>query len=138
MRQKRNALGFLQEIERKSFNLEAYKFLFDYHGFVPYVGIGVGFENISVSESDQGRSLPTTIYNKLSPNITFGWDIRPSVKGDWWILRTNLRYFPLLSIERQSRKLSLQHLEFNFIQFVFYPQRLKKIKALKIDSLNAK
>ena len=138
MRQKRNALGFLQEIERKSFNLEAYKFLFDYHGFVPYVGIGVGFENISVSESDQGRSLPTTTYNKLSPNITFGWDIRPSVKGDWWILRTNLRYFPLLSIERQSRKLSLQHLEFNFIQFVFYPQRLKKIKALKIDSLNAK
>lgn len=28
----------------------------------------------------------------------------------------------------QEKKLSLQHLEFNFIQFVFYPQRLKKIK----------
>ena len=130
MRQKRAAFGFVQEIERKSFNLETYKFLFDYHGFVPYVGIGLGFENISVTESDRGTTLPTSTYNKLSPNITFGWDIRPSVKGDWWILRTNLRYFPFLSIERQSRKLSLQHLEFNFIQFVFYPQRLKKIKTL--------
>ena len=130
MSQKRKAFGFLQEIKRNSFNLEAYKFLFDYHGFVPYVGIGVGFENISVSESDQGRSLPSSTYNKLSPNITFGWDIRPSVKGDWWILRTNLRYFPFLSVERQSRKLSLQQLEFNFIQFVLYPQRLKKIKKV--------
>ena len=130
MRQKRNALGFLQKIKRNSFNLEAYKFLFDYHGFVPYLGVGLGFENISVVESDRGTSLPTSTYNKLSPNITFGWDIRPSVKGDWWILRTNLRYFPFLSIERQSRKLSLQHLEFNFIQFVFYPQRLKKVRSL--------
>lgn len=129
MKQKRNSLGFLQEIERKSFNLEAYKFLFDYHGFVPYIGVGLGFENISVTELDQGTSLLKTKYNKLSPNITFGWDIRPSVKGDWWILRTNLRYFPSLRIERQSKKLSLQHLEFNFIQFVFYPQRLKKIKS---------
>ena len=129
MRQKRRAFGFIQEIERKSFNLESYKFLFDYHGFVPYVGVGLGFENITVTEFDQGRAVPTTTYNKISPNITFGWDIRPSVKGDWWILRTNLRYFPFLTIERQARKLSLQHLEFNFIQFVFYPQRLKKIKA---------
>ena len=132
MIQKRNAFGFDQEIKRKSLNLEAYKFLFDYHGFVPYVGIGLGFENISVTESDQGRSLSPTTHHKLSPNITFGWDIRPSVKGDWWILRTNLRYFPFLTIERQSKKLSFQHLEFNFIQFVFYPQRLKKVNKLKI------
>ena len=132
MIQKRNAFGFDQEIKRKSLNLEAYKYLFDYHGFVPYVGIGLGFENISVTESDQGRSLSPTTHNKLSPNITFGWDIRPSVKGDWWILRTNLRYFPFLTIERQSKKLSFQHLEFNFIQFVFYPQRLKKVNKLKI------
>ena len=138
MRQKRSAFGFVQEVERKSFNLEAYKFLFDYHGFVPYLGVGVGFENISVIESDQGVTLPTTTYNKISPNITFGWDIRPSVKGDWWILRTNLRYFPFLSIERQEKKLSLQHLEFNFIQFVFYPQRLKKVNRLKSKIIIAK
>jgi hypothetical protein len=44
------------------------------------------------------------------------------------ILRTNLRYFPILNFERQAKKLSLQHLEFNFIQFVLNPQRLKEIK----------
>ena len=79
-------------------------------------------------KSDKGANIPTSTINTLSPNIVFGWDIRPSVKGDWWILRTNLRYFPFLDVERQGKKLSWQHLEFNFIQFVFYPQRLMKIK----------
>ena len=82
-----------------------------------------------ITELDNGTLLSKSYYNKISPNITFGWDIRPSVKGDWWILRTNLRYFPFLNVKRRSKKLSLQHLEFNFIQFVFYPQRLKKIKS---------
>lgn len=126
--QKRSAFGFEQKIVRKSMNFEVYKFIIDYHGFAPYVGLGLSYENIKLSESDNGiDAFPTTI-NKLSSNIVFGWDIRPSVKGDWWILRTNLRYFPFLDIERKGKKLSLQHLEFNFIQFVFYPQRLKKIK----------
>ena len=124
--QKRSAFGFEQKIVRKSVNFEVYKFIIDYHGFVPYVGLGLSYEHIKLSESDNGiDAFPTTI-NKLSSNIVFGWDIRPSVKGDWWILRTNLRYFPFLDIERKGKKLSLQHLEFNFIQFVFYPQRLKK------------
>jgi len=126
--QRRSAFGFEQKISRKSVNLETYKFLGDYHGFVPYLGLGLSYENIKISESDNGiEILPTTI-NKFSPNVVFGWDIRPSEKGDWWILRTNLRYFPFLDLERQGKKLSLQHLEFNFIQFVVYPQRLKKMK----------
>lgn len=136
MLQRRKAYGFEQEIGRKSFNLEAYKFLFDYHGFVPYVGLGLGFESIQINESDQGRKLPSLSINKISPNLVFGWDIRPSVKGDWWVLRTNLRYFPLLNIERKNRKLSLQHLEFNFIQFVFYPQKRKKINREQKTLLN--
>ena len=127
--QKRSAFGFEQKISRKSINLEAYKFFGDYHGFVPYLGLGLSHENIKISESDNGTNTPISTINKLSPNIVFGWDIRPSVKGDWWILRTNLRYFPSLDVERQGKKLSWQHLEFNFIQFVFYPQRLKKIKT---------
>ena len=126
--QRRNAFDFQQKISRKSINFETYKFLFDYHGFVPYLGLGLSYENILISESDNGITKPSSTINTLSPNFVFGWDIRPSFKGDWWILRTNLRYFPFLNIERQEKKLSLQHLEFNFIQFVFYPQRLKKIK----------
>jgi len=126
--QRRNAFDFQQKISRKSINFETYKFLFDYHGFVPYLGLGLSYENILISESDNGTAKPSSTIYTFSPNFVFGWDIRPSFKGDWWILRTNLRYFPFLNIERQEKKLSLQHLEFNFIQFVFYPQRLKKIK----------
>jgi len=126
--QKRSAFGFEQKISRKSINFESYKFFGDYHGFVPYLGLGLSYEHIEISESDNGVEIPTSTIDTFSPNIVFGWDIRPSVKGDWWILRTNLRYFPILDVERQGKWLSLQHLEFNFIQFVFYPQRLKKIK----------
>lgn len=126
--QKRSAFGFEQKISRKSINLEIYKFFGDYHGFVPYLGFGLSHENIKISESDNGINTPNSTHNTFSPNIVFGWDIRPSVKGDELILRTNLRYFPFLDVERQGKKLSLQHLEFNFIQVVFYPQRLKKIK----------
>jgi outer membrane protein W len=126
--QKRSAFGFEQTISRKSLNLETYKFFGDYHGFVPFAGLGLSYENIKVSESNNGIVTPPSTINMFSPNFVFGWDIRPSIKGDWWILRTNLRYFPFLDVERQGKKLSLQHLEFNFIQFVFYPQRLMKIK----------
>ncbi|MDE0471808.1 MAG: hypothetical protein OXH57_07685, partial [Ekhidna sp.] len=126
--QVRSAYGFEQTIARRSMNVEIYKFLADYHGFVPYLGLGLGYESIKLSETDNGvENLLLTVYN-VSPNIVFGWDIRPSMKGDWWILRTNLRYFPLLDIEHQRKKLSLQYLEFNFIQFVIYPQRLRKLK----------
>ncbi len=58
---------------------------------------------------------------ELSNNLTF-------IKGDWWLLRTTLRYSPNLNIEYLNKNLSLQHLEFNFIQLVVYPQRLSKYK----------
>jgi len=127
--QNRSAFRYEQKISRRSFNLELNKFVGDYHGFAPYIGLGISYENISLSEIDNGLEKPKIKTNKFSPNVTFGWDIRPSVKGDWWILRTNLRYFPFLKLDREGKKLSLQHLEFNFIQFVVYPQRLKKIKS---------
>ena len=128
--QKRKAYAFEQTIKRRSMNLEAYKFLFDFHGFVPYLGIGLGFEKIKLTEIDNSVIVVSKLENKLSPSLVFGWDIRPSVKGDWWILRTNLRYFPFLYLENSAGNLSLQHLEFNFIQFVLYPQKLKKLKSI--------
>ena len=126
--QKRKAYGYELDIKRRSVNLEAYKFLFDYHGFVPYLGMGLGYENIRLTEKEAGVNLPGLSTATLSPNLVFGWDIRPSVKGDWWILRTNLRYYPFLTVNPSAGKLSLQHLEFNFIQFVLYPQKRKKSK----------
>ena len=61
---------------------------------------------------------------------TQGWDIRPSERGDWWVLRTNLRIPPQLELDHDDHTWSLQHLEFNFIQLVVYPQRWKRAKDL--------
>ena len=122
--QKRSAYDFEQQLSRQSIILETYKYLADYHGFVPYVGLGMGYEKLEFTEinSDPVKK------NQLSPAVVFGWDIRPSVKGDWWILRTNLRYYPFLKLHVENKSLSLQHMEFNFIQFVMYPQRFKIAK----------
>ena len=126
--QKRGAFNYTSQLERKSVNIEGYKFLFDYHGFVPYFGAGIGRENLELARTEFGNDLVPVTEQIWSPNIVFGWDIRPSVKGDWWILRTNLRYYPTLQLSLAEGALSQQHLEFNFIQLVVYPQRLQKIK----------
>lgn len=122
--QKRSAYDYEHQLSRQSIILETYKFLADYHGFVPYVGLGMGYEKLEFTETN---SDPVS-KNQLSPAVVFGWDIRPSVKGDWWILRTNLRYYPFLKLHIENKNLSLQHMEFNFIQFVMYPQRFKIAK----------
>lgn len=128
MNQKRSAYGFQQEINRKSIAAEISKFIGDYHGFAPFIGLGISYENLKLSEIDQATEITQLANNKIVPSLVFGWDIRPSAKGDSWILRTNLRYYPFLNIDHQGKKLSLQHLEFNFIQFVLYPQRMRRTK----------
>ena len=58
------------------------------------------------------------------------WLGHPSERtGDWWVLRTNLR-IPQLELDHDDHTWSLQHLEFNFIQLVVYPQRWKRAKDL--------
>ncbi|WP_156152583.1 hypothetical protein [Flammeovirga sp. OC4] len=130
MSQKRSAYELDLNIKRKSINFEAYKFIADYHGFAPYIGLGVSYEDIALHENNNSEEQPSQHLSTFTPNLVFGWDIRPSEKGDWWVLRTNLRYFPLLELERQQKSLSLQFIEFNFIQFVFYPQRLRKLNQM--------
>ena len=122
--QKRSAYDYEHQLSRQSIILETYKYLADYHGFVPYVGLGMGYEKLEFTETNNDPVKK----NQLSPAVVFGWDIRPSVKGDWWILRTNLRYYPFLKLHVENKSLSLQHMEFNFIQFVMYPQRFKIAK----------
>lgn len=126
MTQRRAAYGIEQTITRTSHILEAYKFLGDYHGFAPYLGLGVSTEDIAISESDQGIQTGVSSASPHPVSIVFGWDIRPSEKGDWWVLRTNLRIPPSLTVDHEGKTLSLQHLEFNFIQLVVYPQRLRR------------
>ena len=58
---------------------------------------------------------------QIAPGIIFGWDIRP-IRNPWFILRTNLPYTPGLSADvSPGNRVAFDPLEFNFIQFVWYP-----------------
>jgi hypothetical protein len=116
------AFAFTQAATRRSIALEAFKFLGDYHGFVPFVGPVVSLERLAVEETDAGQRVTDVSRNLVAPGVTFGWDIRPT-RAQSWILRTNLRWFPNLRVPLENGTHSLDQLEFNFIQLVWYPGR---------------
>ncbi|MEO0898374.1 MAG: hypothetical protein AAFY71_18315 [Bacteroidota bacterium] len=115
-----------QILRRRSFTLEGYKYLFDYHGFVPFVGINGNLEFWRLQEGEDGELVNEQFETKVVPGITFGWDIRPDdIQG--FILRTNLRYTPYKFDTAGDTFIRLHQLEFNFIQLVIYPGRMKRI-----------
>lgn len=116
--------GVNQKLRRRSLAFEAYKFLGDYHGFVPLVGTVLSYEDITLQEKEQGSTVFNQRYNLLQPGIIAGWDIRPK-RMDWWGIRTNIRYFPFLELKSSSQySFSLQQIEVNFLQLVVYPSRV--------------
>jgi outer membrane protein W len=131
-----SGFGMLQKYQRKVITLEAYKFFWDYKGFVPFAGIGIGRENLSFRETDAINGMERDLANKqFSPSIICGWDIRYH-RNYYFMLRTNIRYSPFLKLDTKGSlgKLNMSQLEVNFIQAVFYPQRLMaKMKAKKME-----
>lgn len=124
-----NGLGLEQTISRVSHGIEVFKFLADYHGFVPFAGPIVSYEQLQIDESGSSRYRGS--HSGLGYGLVFGWDIRPNRLQNW-ILRTNLRYFPKLDVLMNSgNSFSLDQIEFNFIQLVVYPQRFKKWKKFR-------
>lgn len=119
------AYGLEQKINRRALTLETYKFLFDYHGFVPFIGPALSQEWLSGEAYDNGMLIGQGEFSGIKPGITFGWDIRPNrIKA--WVLRTNLRYFPNLYVKMPNgQKIAFDQIEFNFIQLVIYPQRFR-------------
>jgi len=122
-RSERSAYDQEQILRRRSLALEAYKFLFDYHGFVPFVGPHLSREWLELEEKVDGESVFQDSDQRWAGGITFGWDIRPNNLQSF-ILRTNLRYTPM----RSFNQVSVSQLEFNFIQLVIYPGRGKRIR----------
>ena len=120
------AYDFTQTVRRQALTLEAYKYLFDFHGFVPFVGPSLGWERWRLAETDGGQTVTDHSWRGLRPGLTFGWDIRPD-RLQGVILRTNLRYTPFRFDTPGDTYLNLQQLEFNFIQVVIYPGRIKAI-----------
>ena len=108
--------------QRTSFMLEAYHFLFDYHGFLPYIGVTLSKENLFFANKIGQNDWTRYSGSKLAAGVIFGWDIRPT-KAESWLLRTNLRYAPV-SLKVENKKVSFDYLEFNFIQLVLFPERI--------------
>ncbi len=127
------SFGFEQKFSRMSLGLEIYKFLFDYHGFVPYLGIIPSYERHIFSNTDNTNLIYENTENKWTGGLIFGWDIRQDSR-QWYILRTNLRYYPMkVTIDGTAHKFN--QFEFNFIQFVYYPSRHKWIKKVRRGDL---
>ena len=124
MKQPRKFGDISSSLGRKSWVLEGFKSLFDYHGFVPFIGAGASIEWLRFSEKKNNKSIHNIQDTQIVPSIVYGWDIRPAQKGDKWILRTTLRYTPFLRLEvKDGDYLVLNYNEFNFIQFIYYPFR---------------
>ncbi len=118
-----NGHGVQQSVNRNSLGLEAYKFLGDYHGFVPFIGPIFSLESISAKEFENGVPIFSKQRDFIAGGIIAGWDIRPT-RTDWWGIRTNIRYFPKLESTIDGIKsLNLSQLELNFLQLVIYPNR---------------
>lgn len=129
--------GVQQSLGRRSVALEAYRFLGDYHGFVPFIGPCLSLERLTVNETDNVAHTNLTRTNTaIKPGITFGWDIRPT-KLESIVLRTNLRYTPNLNVSMPTGKtVAFDQIEFNFIQAVWYPGLRKNIRREARDSRN--
>lgn len=128
IKQVQQAYDFEQTAIRNSVVAEAFKFIGDYHGFVPFIGCFGGMEFLSLKEKDELNNSTVNFNDtKASYGIVTGWDIRLN-HAQPFLLRTNIRYSPNLSLEANNSSFDFSQLEINFIQFVLYPQRIKSIR----------
>lgn len=112
-----NSFDVSEMARRRSFGLELYKFLFDYHGFVPFFGPSASMERLSYRLDDNRSVIYDVTDTQAELGFTFGWDIRPDRLQNW-ILRTNLRYYPWMNLQLDDQSVSFSALEFNFIQLI--------------------
>lgn len=109
---------------------EAFKFLFDYKGFVPFAGLSAGITSYKFRLRDSSEVVEQLTGRVFSYALVFGWDIRPS-DVEWFILRTNLRYMPAAALRSQGLRVTAHQLEFNFIQVVIYPERVVRAHQMR-------
>jgi hypothetical protein len=119
---KQTAFGLEQTARRTVYTFEAYHFLADYHGFAPFLGATLGYEQLTLTD-DFGQTQNTYKSAAIKPGLIAGWDIRPNNLQSWY-LRTNVRWTPNLSVEGAVGTFNFDQLEINFIELVIFPGRL--------------
>lgn len=113
-------------VSRGSVALETHHFLFNYRGFVPFVGPSLNVENLVFHQKGAAKVSET----KLALGFVFGWDINLT-DVETSLLRTNLRYIPGLHLSVEGEKMMYDYLEFNFIQYVYFFNRAKTFKKYR-------
>lgn len=125
----KKAFDVHQRFERLAIGFESFWYFANYHGFVPYAGLNYSYEKLRFKETDNLGKKDFT-YEGFKPGIVIGWDIMVE-KFQHITLRTNIRYFPNMGIDiGGSKKVWLDQIEFNFIEFVYYPGRKKKVESV--------
>ena len=109
--------GTKHSYSNNSLAFEVFQSFWDYHGFVPFVGLSYALNQLKFTEKMQG-SLTKETENLNVFGALFGWDILPTHQSSWF-LRTTLRYYPEIAIETKQEKVQFPNFEFNFIQFVY-------------------
>lgn len=115
-----------QIIKKNSLALEINKYLMDYTGFAPYIGLNIAYDMINYQENVNGVLREIDFDKNIEPGLTFGWDIVPGKTNEAIILRTNLRWYPKSNFGIDGHNFDFSQLEYNLIQVVFYPTRLLK------------
>lgn len=117
---RQEAFGYSHQYTQSSIALEAVKYLFDYHGFVPFVGPMVSLDGLGFNRTFDGEehSKYGDIYTNYG--FVFGWDIRPN-RIQSFLLRTNLRWTPRMVAD--DTMVDYSGVEFNFIQLVIFPDK---------------
>lgn len=111
--------GFRQTATRTAITAEWFFFLFDWHGFVPFLGPNIGQEYLEVRQDRRWQE------SRVNVGVTAGWDIRPD-HLQVFTLRTAMRYSPRLFLRTEGfRGVSFEQFEVNFIQVVLYPGRMR-------------
>ncbi|CAM1373709.1 hypothetical protein [Tenacibaculum xiamenense] len=127
----RSAFGEQLRIKKTSFALEFTKFLTDYSGFAPYVGLNIAYDKINLTEKNNTISYEHN-FKRVEPGFTFGWDIVPGKTEEYLVLRTNLRWYPFANYTVNGKRFKIDQLEYNLIQVLFYPQRFLRAKKIRL------
>lgn len=126
--------GTTQRIKKNSLAIEVNKYLTDYTGLAPFIGLNLAYDHIRYSETDEviGTNREIVFADKIEPGLSFGWDIAPGKTAEALILRTNLRWYPFSRFEVDGVDFNFSQLEYNLIQVVFYPDRFLKTRKKKL------
>lgn len=127
--------GSSMKAGRHGFFLEAFKLIdIGFYGFVPWVGLGVGYELYDFTDvaptklggGDTKSYTNTHDDSGVVMSVPFGFDMRTTPSA-WWFLRTSFRWVPFANVD-VAKDVTFDYggLEFEFISLVIHPQRLMK------------